>query len=106
MPLNEMPAVHIAEYKVSELRTLCRYYGALHEVSNDLGKSAAMVHSMINAELERKYSGIKVIFDSKRVKSFINGFHEVSMEPYLVLMFDNQKSYNKFKLVEGLVGKD
>jgi len=87
-----------------ELRTTAKYHDAFVELCTTLNKSSDMLFALIKAELEKKYKGLEVeVAYTLHLRDGIKSFERI---PKLVLKFHDTKYYNKFKLVEGLVGKE
>lgn len=106
MEYMQVSNVVVIERQASDLRTVAKYHDALLETCNDYEKSGAFLFKMVSAELEKKYRGIVVSFTYKHKILYKGGFPESRVEPFLYITFYNQKDYNKFKIVEGLLGKD
>lgn len=89
-----------------ELRTTKIYHDTLVDISTNRTKSGVMLFGLIKAELEKKYNGVNVDFKFASQVLPNKGWLKHYDVPTLVLTFHNGKTYNKFKLVEGLVGKE
>lgn len=87
-----------------ELRTTAKYHDTFVELCATLNKSSDMLFALIKAELEKKYKGLEV--EIAHVLQQRNGRKSFDRIPKLVLKFYDTKHYNKFKLVEGLIGKE
>jgi hypothetical protein len=102
---------HIKEHEIiviskepGELRTTAKYHDTLVELCTNLNKSSDMLFALMKAELERKYKGLEV--ELAFILQQRHGRKSFDRIPKLVLKFYDTKYYNKFKLVEGLVGKE
>jgi len=101
--------VTVIRKEAGELKSTQAYHDSLIEISTDRSKSGSMVIGLIKAELEGKYNELEVDFEfdlKLRPKNSKNRWTEYESAPKLILKFYNKRSYNKFKLVEGLIGKD
>jgi hypothetical protein len=92
--------------KVSELKTTKIYHDTFVDVFTNSGKSGAFLFSLIIAEFKRKYKGVDVKFDASTKTVRSGGWIQQECTPYVTLTFYDPKVFNKFKMVEGLLGKE
>ncbi len=96
----------LTKRKVSELRTTNIYHDTLVDVFTNRDKSGAVLFSLIIAEFKRKYKGVEVKFDVSTETVRRGGWIQLEYTPYVTLTFYDPKVFNKFKMVEGLLGKE